>query len=88
MASESAGIGRLCVGNWLGSVGSDDADIEVDEPFSRDTAVDGAEAVTGVAGGTGEAIVDVPSVLREGGVGDDVGEVVALSAECIGSTHT
>ena len=64
VASQGASTGGLCVGNWLGSVRSDDADIEVYEPFTRDTAVDGAEAVSRVASRAREAIVDVPSVLR------------------------
>ena len=87
VASQGAGIGSLRIRNWLGSVRRDDADIEIDQPFSRDTAVSGAEAVTSVARGAREAIVDVPSVLDEGGVGDDICEIVALSAKRVGAIH-
>src|SRR5208282_1581479 len=60
-------------------------EVKVYEALSGDGSAGAAHPVAGVAGGAGKAVVDVAGMLSEGGIGNDVGEVVALSAQGIGA---
>ena len=87
VAREAASIGRSRIGDGRRAVGGDDVDIKVDEALAGDGPVDAAHTVRSVAGGAREAIVDVPGMFAETGVGHDLVRVVALCAKGEGSIY-
>ena len=67
---------------------SHDIQVEVDQPLTADGAAGGTHAVRCVAGGTTEAVANVPVVLTPTGVLDDlVAQIMALAAQAVGSNH-
>ena len=87
VASKVAGIGCPRIRDGVCSFRRDDVDIKVDEPLSGDGGVIPAHAVSGVTDRTREAVVDVPGVLGEASVGEDLRQIVALRAHRVGTIH-
>lgn len=78
VAGQAARVAGPRIGNGSGSIGGDHIDIKVDEALAGDCSVDAAHAVRGMAGRAGEAVVNVPGVFAETGVGHDLVWIVAL----------
>ena len=85
VADQTAGVGGAAVGNRDTAIGGDDVDIKIHEAFAGDGPRLCAHAVCGVANRAGEAILDMPGVLAETGVRDQLIEVVALRAQRVGA---
>ena len=77
---EAARIAGPRIRDGGGSIRSDDVDIKVDQTFTGNGSADAAHAVSGMAGRTGEAIIDVPGVFAETGIRHDLIWVMTLRA--------
>lgn len=84
VADQCASASGTVVGDRRRTVGGDYVDIEIDEPVAGDIGVGASYSMGSVTHRAGESVVDMASVLGEGGIGDDLGEVVALAAEGVG----
>ena len=88
VAHETAGVGGPVVGDWVGSIHSHDVPVKVDEALASDRRARTSHSVCRVANGTRESIINVPRVLGETGVAENLREVVALGAHRIRTVHT
>src|SRR5208283_3905547 len=87
VTGQSTGIRGMTVRNWCSTVRCNYVDIEVHQPLTRNVRAGSAHSVPGVAGGTSEAVVDVPAVLGEARVRNDDAQIVALAAQPVRAIH-
>ena len=72
VAGEGARVGGPRIKDGSRSVRSDHVAVEVHKPLSGNSPARRAHPVRGMASGTGEAVVDVPRVFTEAGIGNDL----------------
>ena len=86
MAHQRAGIGAVVVSDGSGAVRSHHVGIEIHQALSGDRRRSRSHAVRGVANRTAESIlIGMQIVLREAGVRENLGQIVALRAHREGS---
>ncbi len=83
VAGESAGIGRVRIRDRRCAIRSDDVGVEIDEALAGDGSAGASHAVSGVASGARETIVEMTGMLGEAGIRHDLSEAVALPAESV-----
>ena len=88
MTSQGARVGSAIVRNGSSPIGRNHVDIKIDHSFSGSVSTLRAHAMRGMANGTGEAIINVPGMFAKGRVSQDLFEVVALAAQCIGPVNS
>ncbi len=87
VASEAARICGTRIRNRTCSVWRDYVDVKIDEPFPGNVRIAATHSVGGMTRGTREAVIDVPGVLGEARVCDDLVQIVALRAHRVGTVH-